>query len=497
MSKVITLVLIILACFVSIQAQDKRNHVWCFGYSSDGDSTSMFGGQNLCFSDEDSFEIKYRDREADFDATSTSICDQDGHLLFYTNGCKVWRADDTVMPGGEQLTRLDNYWTADFFCLRGFTAPQGALILPVPNFTDRYYLFHQDVKNGEDNFPVFEELYMTTVSFENDPAGEVIELRTLVLNEPMFFGSLTACKHANGIDWWIVVCQPNFNGFYKLLVTKNGVEKINEQFIGEAQDEDIIGGVSCKLDKEGNFYARNTITIGLDFMKFNRWTGEFSDHQFVPEWFERTFDIVGNGLEFSPDSKRLYTCNSLQLYQFDLEHNNIGDHFQLIDTFVYDSTEFSQSTFYLLERGPDDRIYMSHLGSSTYLSTINKPNMLGNTCDFRHRDIPLLTNNAFTLPHFPNYNLGKLATSTEEINGGSTSYVYPNPTHHGDDWYIDSEDLIDSYLLVDVSGKIVKRQDVRTRVFQLSSDGLAVGYYHLVLRHLDNSEELIKLILIE
>ena len=53
-----------------------------------------------------------------------------GQLLFYTDGRKVWNANNQVMPNGSNL-------------LGGFynSCTQGALIVPFPEDNQRYYLF--------------------------------------------------------------------------------------------------------------------------------------------------------------------------------------------------------------------------------------------------------------------------------------------------------------------------------------------------------------------
>src|SRR5436190_12382032 len=58
----------------------------------------------------------------------SSIADDNGDLLFYTDGLSVWNKNHAVMPNGAGL--LGNY-----------SSTQSALIIPKPNSSTIYYIF--------------------------------------------------------------------------------------------------------------------------------------------------------------------------------------------------------------------------------------------------------------------------------------------------------------------------------------------------------------------
>ena len=74
-------------------------------------------------------------RQMNFDATNSSICDRFGNLKFYTNG--IWVANatgDTMMNGkGINQNNLPIGWVKG-----GLPLVQGALILPMPNDTNKF-----------------------------------------------------------------------------------------------------------------------------------------------------------------------------------------------------------------------------------------------------------------------------------------------------------------------------------------------------------------------
>ncbi len=63
-----------------------------------------------------------------YDYTST-MSDNNGALLFYTDGITVWDKNNNVMPNGSGL-------------IGSFTAGQCALIVPVPCSQSKYVIFH-------------------------------------------------------------------------------------------------------------------------------------------------------------------------------------------------------------------------------------------------------------------------------------------------------------------------------------------------------------------
>src|SRR5690606_9853197 len=58
----------------------------------------------------------------------STMSDLDGHLLFYTNGIKVWNAQHQVMPNGTGL-------------LANLSTSNASLILPMPAHAHLYYIF--------------------------------------------------------------------------------------------------------------------------------------------------------------------------------------------------------------------------------------------------------------------------------------------------------------------------------------------------------------------
>ncbi len=121
--------------------------------------------------------------------TSASISDKIGNLLFYTDGKYIWNKLDTIMPDGCCM-ELDQY-TPSF----GSSVTQGAIIIPFPGDSTKYYIFHH----------AFESLKYSIVDMTLDGGlGDVTDKNMLAI-DALLIEKLHAVKHANGRDWWVVV----------------------------------------------------------------------------------------------------------------------------------------------------------------------------------------------------------------------------------------------------------------------------------------------------
>jgi hypothetical protein len=110
----------------------KHDYFWVLGHN---------GGTDMNFNTSP-VTISFADRNVEMSVTNASICDSLGNLLFYTNGCKIFNMQNVVMENGNNLNPgyiHDNYCVEPF---SSYTAHRGALILPFPNDSDKYFLFH-------------------------------------------------------------------------------------------------------------------------------------------------------------------------------------------------------------------------------------------------------------------------------------------------------------------------------------------------------------------
>ncbi|MDO8971759.1 MAG: hypothetical protein Q7U74_13785, partial [Saprospiraceae bacterium] len=191
-------------------AQRKHDHNWIFG-SSPSNPELHYGGVLMDFN-VDSVALSYFETHVTFSWDKASISDRAGNLIAYTNGCQVQNRNHELMENGDNINEgpIQAQYCAG--PTGAYVNEQGALFLPVPGSDSLYALFHLRVWATLHSVKDF--LYTLIDASSNNGLGKVT-----VKNQPLFTDSpmdtltltsmVTACRHANGRDWWIVV-QENY-----------------------------------------------------------------------------------------------------------------------------------------------------------------------------------------------------------------------------------------------------------------------------------------------
>ena len=95
-SKIILMISVLLGFSTTAKAQrDKRDYVWINGY----DFTSEYqGNDNFIFNFNNGSSPKLTTGlPLSFSGNNTSICDKDGNLLLYSNGCHIADANNNII----------------------------------------------------------------------------------------------------------------------------------------------------------------------------------------------------------------------------------------------------------------------------------------------------------------------------------------------------------------------------------------------------------------
>ncbi|MBK8873976.1 MAG: hypothetical protein IPN13_08675 [Bacteroidetes bacterium] len=199
----------IIACGVNAQ---KRSAVWCFGDSAGIDFSNL--GSPQVFSS-----------SLDTRGSCVSIADTSGMLLFYgqtrasngDNSTQLFNSSNSLISNGDSI--FGQGWYHEL------------LILPFPGNDSLYYLFSIGVSS------VYGLKYCVIDMKANGGLGEVIQKNIPLQNFPMV-DCLTAVKHGNGRDWWLIFrrwdwiqLDPN-NEFHTYLISPIGITDYNVQMIG-------------------------------------------------------------------------------------------------------------------------------------------------------------------------------------------------------------------------------------------------------------------------
>jgi hypothetical protein len=130
-----------------------------------------------------------------------AISDNNGSILFYTDGVTVYNQLNAIMANGAGLL--------------GVNAAQPAIILKKPGSSTLYYIFTVQAMGGTGG------LNYSVVDMSLASGNGSVTIKNATLSANAFTGRLTAAKHCNGVDLWVIShVQGNFISY---LLTNNGV----------------------------------------------------------------------------------------------------------------------------------------------------------------------------------------------------------------------------------------------------------------------------------
>lgn len=424
MSKKQNEVLLFLFLFPNLFFGQGLNNLWLIGYDC---CYPNFQPVTVDFQS-GFWSLSNSSRPMNLNTTNAVISDSLGSLLFYTNGVYIANNLDDTMLNGYGLNPCD-FTTAH--TQYGLTIPQAALVIPFPDHPNQYYLFHNTADDRFNTYASF-YLYYSIVDMSLDSGKGAVTQKNIVLkNDTLVEGRLTACKHSNGRDWWIICHEYDTPIYFKYLLTPYGIQGPWSQNIGSTR-KNYFG--QCKFSNSGTRFAYyEPWENDLDIFDFDRCSGLFSNSRNIAIYDS----AAGGGLAFSPTDRYLYLSSDSFIYQFDLQAPIISQSKIIVGVYNGGSTLGFSTRFYLSELAPDGKIYVNCGNSTLDLHVINYPDSVGLGCGFCQQCIHLPGLNAFTIPNYPNYFLGADTTSIcDSLNTGidpkwstqtSELLLFPNP----------------------------------------------------------------------
>ncbi|MBP6693710.1 MAG: T9SS type A sorting domain-containing protein [Saprospiraceae bacterium] len=427
-----------------------------------------------------------------FSEMNSCISDKEGNLLLYFNGCDIANGIHEILENG---SGFNEGITGNWECPKNYGYPgpyQSALILPKPGNPHFHYVFY----TRYDNLPTVIEsslLYAET----NLKAGKGTVLykdKHALTDTVVTSAGITAVKHNNNTDWWLILARRYTNRYARLLITSDGLVEYPDKSIGE---DNIQPGGQTAFSPDGTKFMRYT-PKGLMVMDFDRQEGQLSNVRYL-SFIPNGFFFGGT---FSPNSRFIYLSDRDKIYQVDTWEEELS-----LDTVeVWDGVKYNGWTvsFGMMQTGPDCRIYISSVSCLPLVHIIMNPDEKGEACNVVQRALELTSSNC-GFPHFPNFRLGTsepycdpnkvVVTGTNlPFEAEETIKIFPNPT--SGDFTITSEDVMSSVDVYDIHSNKILHQITDTNKTSISLLQQHSGIYFVHIRYKNNKQHAVRKIVL-
>ena len=407
MKKQYSIILIGLVLAVSAATAQKEGDIWFFG-GGHGSADSVYRSSRFDFSF-DPPQATYISKILPFNRTNSVLSDPDGNLLCISNGENLYNADYDIMDNG-----ADFYPNSDYFY--GFPFIQGFLLLPLPGSPEKAVHLYGRIKTvfppppNTATLGYIETRYSIADMSLNNGLGKVVQRDLLACTDTLFPSQITATRHGNGRDWWVLIPHYIDSLYYRFVLSPSGLDLHGKQQMGMPQ----IGlGQAC-FSPNGEWYARFNVHgltdssySTMDLHRFDRCTGMLGPR------ISRTYNPDNpesgkpGGVAFSPNSRFLYVSRWDTIFQYDLHETDVVASETVVAVYDGFAGDLGLPTrFYSMLLGPDNRIYCCVSNySSRYLHVIESPDLKGGACDVRQHAVELPTFNIFLVPNIPHYRL--------------------------------------------------------------------------------------------
>ncbi|MBL7113407.1 MAG: hypothetical protein ISS19_15830 [Bacteroidales bacterium] len=311
-----------------------------------------------------------------------SVSDSLGNIMFYSNGRKVWNRNNVVMPNGTGL-------------LGGEVTCQFMAVQDISNH-NLYYIFTVDHAPTLIN-PTAGLRYSVLDMQLDGGKGDIV---TGMKNIPLPMGdsvytSLTATRHQNNRDVWVVVLRRgNIDQYLAYLIDSLGIN-----LAPVVSTSTFLNGSSgtcsfMRISPDGKYlFCHDSLT---EMCLFNTSTGVVtSKFRFWPGLGEK----IATSEEFSIDSRYVYfTTASVTPYGAVVQYDMINPD---SNSFMQSQVVVGDSGGYSIQMAPDGKIYITDNWSNDTLHRINNPSANGSSCNYEKNAFCLQGNVHYhSLPQF-------------------------------------------------------------------------------------------------
>ncbi|HRG21974.1 MAG TPA: PKD domain-containing protein [Saprospiraceae bacterium] len=351
-----------------------------------------------------------------FNYTCTGISSREGTHRYVSNGMHILGEDFKPIVNGDTINYNGKYfelWVSNYgdgsIRFEGLNKSQGMIMLPWPGFDSVFFAtFNRIYIDGTFNTDYTKGLLTGAIDTKRN---YVVYKDSLVTTDSLSDNSLQACRHANGRDWWLITFSHNHDFAYVFLLDPSGCKlkhKIStpmNYFFGAGQGRFSPNGDRYVLYETSAVWSMIVNSGHLCIFDFDRCSGMISN-PIVKRFQAMSTDL---GCAFSYDGRFLYTANVDNLYQYDMNANDILGSEKIVafsDKYksVYNPPYSIVNDFGYMALAPDGKIYGPG-GNTLHMHRIDYPDEEGMEAQVKQHIVNTV-NNANTIPNFPHYRLG-------------------------------------------------------------------------------------------
>ena len=481
------IILIVIANLITINLNaQNENNIWAIGYHN---------GLNF-----NTNPPTFIESNVYTETGSASVSDENGNVMFYSDGHNVWDANGDVMPNGSDILGNGSYSFNNGGKNGG--ASQGVLIAQKTDNPNQYYLFViTSIPDRTWGFPQdipLGKIWYSVIDMQlNGGLGDVIPTqKNIVLDEDI--SAAVTIVQGDGNYYWLIThsLQKEFKVYR---VDNNGIHPpttYTSLISGEFSACITLSPDKTKITHtvSSEHYDPNNPTFNfLEIGNFDKTTGSITNMQKIETVTGLVEGVTSAGIQsvaFSPNGQVLYlgTVVRNQILQFD------------ISAFP-DKQAIEQSKFIITEEGsgdvrsaPNGKIYLKEVYTSANagtgehemkgISIIHNPDVLGIGCNFESSALALpswaVNNTPSNVSRYKGIGQDavvlKSNLNTDEHNLENNVSVYPNPVSNN--LQIQFKQLGEYRITItDITGKTIKNVSFQQQHYSLNMEKLPAGIY--------------------
>ncbi len=280
----------------------------------------------------------------------SSISDEQGNLLLYSDGKTLWNKYHKIVKNGTGF-------------LGDISSTQSALLLPLPKNDSMIVLITSPYAL---DYNIGMNYSLINIKGNND-SGIVSKKNILLHNNSA--EKIAAINHQNGQDIWVIGHEFGNNRYYAYLLTTEGFIQcpiISDVGLAFKNNRFINQGY-LKFSQNGNYF----FNAGL-FNSSNSYFELFSFQNGHIKIIKRFSNILDSyGADFSKSNDYLYFGEEYSINQLNLK--------TLQYSIIYQGIESRR--FNTIQIASNNKIYISQ-NDSGFLGVINNPDSAGSKCNF-------------------------------------------------------------------------------------------------------------------